>query len=126
MNITSKKIAITLLILGMSGVTILYTVFSQQQKKEDAKILIQPTAQQEIKSFSYMGREGIDALTLLKEETVVDQEASGLVASINGRKADKSKREYWAFYVNRKMAEVGPADYVTKDTDKIEWKLKHY
>jgi hypothetical protein len=76
--------------------------------------------------FRYQGKEGIDALTLLKQLTKVEQDSSGLVTSINNRKADTSKKEYWSFFVNNKMAEVGPADYVTKDTDQIEWKIQTY
>lgn len=77
-------------------------------------------------AFSYTGREGVDALTLLKEETTVEQNDSGLVTSINDRKADEKKREFWSFYVNGKMAPVGPAEYITKDTDSIEWKIETY
>ena len=76
--------------------------------------------------FSYEGKAGEDALTLLKAKTTVEQNTSGLVISINGRKADDKKHEYWAFYVNGKMAEVGPKDYITKDGDKIEWKIEKY
>lgn len=76
--------------------------------------------------ISYQGKEGVDALTLLKENNEVEQNASGLVTTIAGRKAEDSKREYWAFYINGKMAAVGPADYVTKDTDKLEWKVDNY
>lgn len=84
-----------------------------------------PSVVQE-KPITYNGREGVNALTLLKEKSPVEQNAAGLVVSINGRKAEESKREYWAFYTNGKMATVGPAEYVTKDTDKIEWKVENY
>ena len=67
-----------------------------------------------------------DALTLLKEKAEVVQDTSGLVVQINKRKADEQKREYWSFYVNEKMASVGPKDYVTKDTDRIEWKIEKF
>lgn len=77
-------------------------------------------------TFSYKGEEGKDALTLLKEKTTVGQDASGLVSSINGRKAETAKREYWAFYVNKEMASVGPAEYQTKETDTIMWKIETY
>ncbi len=76
--------------------------------------------------FSYKGEEGKDALSLLMEKTKTEQNSSGLVIAINNRKADDKKHEYWAFYVNGKMAEVGPAQYVTKDEDKIEWKIQKY
>lgn len=75
---------------------------------------------------SYNGKDGIDALTILKEKTEMKQDASGLVFSINTRKADTKQQEYWAFYVNGKLSEVGPADYKTKNGDTIEWKIEKY
>lgn len=77
-------------------------------------------------SFTYSGVEGQNALEILQSKTSVEQNSSGLVVSINGRKADDKKHEFWAFYVNAKMAEVGPAEYVMKDGDKIEWKIEKY
>jgi hypothetical protein len=76
--------------------------------------------------FSYKGKDGVDALTLLKQKTSVELEPSGLVSSINKRKADNVKHEYWAFYVNAKLASVGPANYKTKNMDLIEWKIEKY
>lgn len=76
--------------------------------------------------FSYKGEEGMDALTLLKQQASVGQDASGLVVSINNRKSDNSKHEYWSFFVNQKLAEAGPADYITKDSDQIVWKIERY
>lgn len=77
-------------------------------------------------TFSYKGEDGKDALTLLKEKTAVTQNASGLVTSINGRKADSIKREFWAFYVNGKPSTVGPKEYMTKSTDNISWRIEYY
>lgn len=78
-------------------------------------------------SFSYQGVEGKTALALLKKKAKnVELSNSGLVVSINGRKAEDSKKEFWAFYVNGEMAQVGPAEYITEDKDLIEWKIEHY
>lgn len=74
----------------------------------------------------YEGREGVDALTLLQEILPVEQDNSGLVVSINGRRANSAKREFWSFFVNGHMAPVGPADYITKNGDQIEWKIQTY
>lgn len=76
--------------------------------------------------FSYKGEIGKSALDILKEKASVDEASSGLVTGINGRRADNSAHEYWAFYVNGKLADTGPADYQTKDTDLIEWKIEKY
>lgn len=76
--------------------------------------------------ISYVGVTGKTALDLLDTRAAVVQAASGLVVSINGRKADNKEREYWAFYINGKISQVGPKDYITKDGDKIEWKIEKY
>ncbi len=77
-------------------------------------------------TFSYKGENGKDALSILKEKTAVEQNGSGLVVVVGGKKADDKQKEYWAFYVNGKMADVGPADYKTTDKDLIEWKIEKY
>ena len=76
--------------------------------------------------FVYKGQNGLDALTLLKNKVKVEQDNSELVVSINSRKADNAKHEYWAFYVNDKLATVGPASYQTSDLDIITWKIDKY
>ena len=76
--------------------------------------------------FAYQGKTGRDALTVLKNLTTIEQDRSGLVISINGRKADNSKKEYWSFFINGQMAQVGPADFKTTDKDFIEWKIQTY
>lgn len=77
-------------------------------------------------NFGYKGEEGKDVLTLLKKSAQIRQDKSGMVISINGRKADNNKREFWAFYINGEQAQVGPADYQTKQNENIEWKIETY
>jgi hypothetical protein len=77
-------------------------------------------------SLAYSGEEGKDALTVLKSKAQVEQDSSGLVTTINGRKADSGAHEYWSFYVNGKLAEVGPANYILKSSDQVEWKIEKY
>ena len=87
------------------------------------KVVTQPAVDT---TFSYKGAAGKDALSLLKNRFPVEQNASGLVTSIHGQKADDKKHQYWAFFINGKMAEVGPAQYVTKDGDVLVWKIEKY
>ena len=79
------------------------------------------------KTASYMGVDGKTALELLKSYTKSDTKTfSGLgeyVVSINGLVSDDGKN-YWSFYINDVAAQVGAGDYVTKSTDKIEWRLE--
>jgi hypothetical protein len=79
---------------------------------------------------SYPGVAGMTALERLQQ---LDPQAfasgegeNAFVTTIGGRAADDSKREYWAFYVNSELAQVGAGSYVMKDGDVITWKLETY
>lgn len=85
------------------------------------KQAIAPTKQT---TLSYRGENGKDALTLLKQHASIEQDHSGLVVSIDGDKP--TDHTYWAFYINGKYANVGPASYVTKNSDVITWKIEKY
>lgn len=125
-GVLNKKI-LALVILGVAVVT--YFTFFLQNKPTTLPV-ISPTIslQQQVQaeSFTHKGEAGKDALTLLRQKATIEQDKSGLVTSVNGRKADNDKHEYWAFYVNGKSASVGPADYQTQDTDTIQWKIDKY
>lgn len=75
--------------------------------------------------------EGLSALEALKKVTKGNLEVKGegenaFVQSINGRNPDESSREYWAFYINDKLSEVGAGSYIIKNADKIKWKIERY
>lgn len=91
-----------------------------------AKIIVPSHETKPVDDMFFSGKTGFTELELLKKVVPVEQDHSRLVVSINGRKVDTKKHEFWAFYVNGKMASVGPAEYVTKDGDKIEWKIEKY
>lgn len=108
---------VILLLLG-SGIFVTYyfshtTVPAQHSASVEAQI-------------TYPGKDGQNAFALLDMDHTVGLDSSGLVSSIDARKADAGKHEYWAFYVNGELASVGPKEYVTKSTDQIMWKIETY
>lgn len=120
-----------LFLFGFIAVLFSLPILSPLIKPNSAVSPTPPAKQQATQATSttinYKGEEGKEALTLLKEQAEgVEQNSSGLVVSINGKKADNTNREFWAFYVNGKMAQVGPAEYMTKTGDKIEWKIEKH
>ena len=122
-----RKIIITIGIIILVVIGVL-TFHASSISKQTAEI-VRPTvvvSRIQNNTFSYKGENGKDALTLLKQRTGVEQDHSGLVVSIDGKKADNTKHEYWAFYINGKLAPVGPAQYVTKNSDVIMWKIEKY
>ena len=123
--INKKILAIIVLLVALIASA---TFFVSSQPAINPVTLPTISLQQEVQAdtFTYKGESGRDALTLLKQKATAELDKSGLVISINGRKADNDKHEYWAFYINGKSASIGPADYQTKDTDTIQWKMDKY
>lgn len=76
-------------------------------------------------AVSYQGTAGITAFTLLTQNNhTVGKDNSGLINAIDGVKP--GDRQYWAFYVNCQLAQVGAEQYTTKDSDIIHWKLESF
>ena len=78
------------------------------------------------KEIAYQGVEGKTALELLKSKYKVETEefpgVGEMVKSIDGKAA--TDKQFWGFYVNGEMAQVGAGEYQTKPSDKITWKLE--
>lgn len=124
-----KKIILSLVIIGL----IIWGVISlgkreapkpqpgEREIEQEASVPTETTPE----IISYQGKEGVDALTLLKEKAEVvteDFEGKPMVKSINGVEANE--QNFWAFYVNGEMSMVGAAEYKTKDSDQIEWRYQ--
>lgn len=95
----------------------------QQATQSDQTAQVDQTPNSEV---TYNGVEGVNALELLKQSHEVETknyEGIGeLVTSIDGVVSDGG--HFWAFYVNDQQSQVGASAYITKDTDKITWKLE--
>lgn len=106
----------------------LNTSFMQKSTSREKRFTVNQAINTE-KSKQIQIKTGSTALDLLqKTSTVVikgDKE-NAFVVEINGRKAEESKKEYWAFYINGKMASIGAGGYKLKDGDNIEWKIETY
>ncbi|MBM3209551.1 DUF4430 domain-containing protein [Candidatus Shapirobacteria bacterium] len=125
MNKTFK--ILPFLLIGLIGLFFLLNLGKASPTGPQTKVSITPSVTPAIDyDFSYKGSTGADALTLLKQQAKVEQDSSGLVTSINGQRADARNREYWAFYINGKLAEVGPAFFKTADSDIIGWRMERY
>lgn len=96
----------------------------QSQETHPLTVPIVTVASQAV--IHYEGEDNTDALTLLKERASIKQNALGMVTTINKREAKDQAKEYWAFYVNGEMATVGAAEYITKEGDRIEWRIETY
>lgn len=118
--------ASSLVVLGIL-MGLIFEVKDKEYKLKAATIYPTATTSKTISNhFFYKGETGKNALEILKQKASIEQDNSGMVSSVNGRKADLVKHEYWAFYVNGSLAQAGAADYQTKDSDKIEWRIEKY
>jgi len=73
----------------------------------------------------YEGKDGMTALELLQKNADVKTSGTGkdaFVTSVNGTVANP-KNQYWAFFVNDETATIGAGSYITKNGEKITWKL---
>jgi hypothetical protein len=95
-------------------ISVLHTIYFSAENATEEKIQVP---------------EGATALDLLKQTNNLVVKGEGelaFVTQIGSRKADDSKKEFWAFYVNGKQAEISPGSYQLQQGDHIEWKIETY
>ena len=108
-----------LIVLGLVGGSVYY-YRTHNDKVSTTQEKAGPTTQ-----LSYEGKDGMTALELLQKNADVKTSGTGkdaFVTSVNGTAANP-KSQYWAFFVNDETATIGAGSYVTKNGDKITWKL---
>ncbi|HEX5447721.1 MAG TPA: DUF4430 domain-containing protein [Candidatus Saccharimonadales bacterium] len=113
-------IALAVVVVGAGSAVIAVVSNSSQHK-----VGVAYGAQQQLTDIKYNGKDGVDALTLLKKHATVQTKHYSFgdqVLAINGSQGNGPK--YWIFYANGKEAQVGAGAYVTKNSDKLEWKLQ--
>ncbi len=74
-------------------------------------------------------KKGETALELLKQTANIEtkgEKESAFITGINGRAANEKNGEFWAFYLNGKLATVGAGSYKLQNNDKIEWVLEKF
>lgn len=79
-------------------------------------------------AISYDCEKDKTAYTLLNETHEINAKDTSFgkqVLGIDGKNADETK-EYWAFYVDGKLAPVGADAYNCAGTEKVEWKLESF
>ncbi len=119
---------VAVIILGailIIGGSLVGSKVSQRQSEKSIAGLLNEFKSQIQKVVNYEGVEGKTALELLQashEVNVQDSSIGSFVTSIDGD--ENTNDTYWMIYVNDQLSPVGPADYVSKDGDKIEWRYE--
>lgn len=111
------------LLIALAAIVLAFGLFlvipDRSNPKPDANACVQVADQ-----ACYEGVEGKNALELLKSAHTTETTTSSFgeyVNSIDGKKPESN--QFWAFYVNGELAQVGAGDYQTKSGDVIVWKL---
>jgi hypothetical protein len=73
-----------------------------------------------------VGSTALELLSTTHKIVTKGEKQNAFVTTIDGYIADPNKKEFWAFYVNGKQAEVGAGTYIVKNNDTIEWKIETY
>jgi len=97
--------------------------FANKYKPVPQEIVKQAVAA--VSAISYDGQDGKSALDLLKENNQVNEQETSFgtfVTEINGIKNENGS--YWMFYINDQVSESSSDTYVTKNSDKIEWRYE--
>lgn len=76
--------------------------------------------------FVKPGSTALQTLSLSHKVAMKGENENAYITAIDGRGASDSGREFWAFYVNGKQAEVGAGSYKVKNNDTIEWRIETY
>ncbi len=136
-----RNIAYTIVVLALIGslftVQSFFTDRSPVAKEQitnesihySQKISVPSGQKKEFNNLSADRKDNLTALSALKDVVAVQTNGKGInafITSIDNRKADDAKKEFWAFYVNGKQAELGAGSYIIKNNDKIEWKIETY
>lgn len=105
-----------------------YLLMQPALKNENSRYNKETSATQ-TDSISYEGRDGIDVLTLLKENAKIETQDFGsdlgeYVLSINSKGSENNY--FWTYYVNNVKADSSASKYITKNNDKIEWKYEKF
>ncbi len=115
-------VVLTLIVIG--GYYLMQPALNNENSRHNQKSSISQT-----NSVSYQGRDGIDVLTLLKENAKIETQDFGsdlgeYVLSINGKGSEDNY--FWTYYVNNVKADLSASKNITKNSDKIEWKYEKF
>ena len=112
---------------------------TQEQAKTDENKTEEKASESEATKVSIVVMDEVNNKEILKEDAEIKKDENlqsyleknhkavfekGMMTELEGVKQDPAKKQYWMYYVNDKMAEVGIGDYKVNENDKIEIKFK--
>lgn len=114
----------------LSAGTIIYQQITKPKSQNAGiveKIVVTQKVNDELKKYkTYQGQTALNLLLKSNDIIASGQGKNAFVLSIDGKGPKQNKNEFWAFYVNGRLSNVGAGNYILKQNDKIEWKLETY
>lgn len=93
--------------------------------KENGDVQTVSNAQHQLTQISYDGQNGENAYVSLQKHATVQSKKYSFgyfITAIDGVTGNGPR--YWTLFVNGKEASVGANDYITKNSDRIMWRLQ--
>ncbi len=87
---------------------------------------VRPGASLRPAPVAYSGEDGKSALELLRAHVHITTQQSSYgeyIDTINGVHSGTNGK-YWALYVNGKQTPIAANNYITHDSDKVEWRFE--
>lgn len=112
---------------------------TQEQAKTDENKTEEKASDSEATKVSIVVMDEVNNKEILKEDAEIKKDENlqsyleknhkavfekGMMTELEGVKQAPAKKQYWMYYVNDKMAEVGIGDYKVNENDKIEIKFQ--
>lgn len=111
---------------------------NSNNSNQTSVVSIESNEKEEATSVSIIIKDTVNDKEILKEDGKINEDGlqkyleenykakfeDGMMTELEGIKQDKEKSQYWMYYVNGEMAEVGIGDYFPKENDQIEFRFE--
>ena len=143
MSMKKKLLVLLMLVFALTACNADKDKAQEPQKTEQAKIEENKTEEKasdiQATKVSIVIMDEVNNKEILKEDAEIKKDENlqsyleknhkavfekGMMTELEGIKQDPAKKQYWMYYVNGKMAEVGIGDYKVNENDKIEFKFQ--
>jgi len=117
----SRRILVILIVVAVAIIT--WSVAAKKSSDElsgSAANVESAASENQADTIAYQGEDGKSAMELLRRSHQV--EGDTFVTAIDGKVSDAG--HFWGYYVNSAMAQVGANEYITKNSDTIEWRYE--
>jgi hypothetical protein len=134
MKNTKTLLALLLILLGVGGgYFLLNKSFATAPKTSDVVQELKATLSvdngtnpQSFDVSQFVGKTALEATEGVAKIETSGEGANAFITTINERKADPKKNEFWELLINGESAQVGAGSYIVQNGDLIEWHINTF